>query len=235
MSAVYRQLSQHLSDDQAVFGARSSVPTSIGSAVTSIEAAAASCVQAIRAHQPEGPCALCGYSAFGLIAFEAAWQLRAAGRAVALLALVDCQCPGVPEPLRDRIRRTVSRFIDGDARLRSALLARLLRLALRWAMWKIGKPGIGTAVTPTTAPEGAFWLARRSYVPRPYAGPIAVFSATDRPRHTKRYDVRPWRQFAAGEFEAHGVGGSHATIMAEPDVVGLATRLDRCLQDTRKP
>ena len=59
----------------------------------SIEAAARRYLREIRALQPTGPYTLGGYSFGGLVAFEMASRLRAAGEDVTLLVLLDTTAP----------------------------------------------------------------------------------------------------------------------------------------------
>ena len=54
-----------------------------------IEEVAASCVQKMRAIQPAGPYAICGYSVYGILAYEMAVQLSRQGEELRLLALLD--------------------------------------------------------------------------------------------------------------------------------------------------
>jgi iterative type I PKS product template protein len=53
----------------------------------------------IKRRQPTGPYLLAGWSAGGVIAFEAANQLTKAGEAVEKLILIDSPCPDIIEPL----------------------------------------------------------------------------------------------------------------------------------------
>ena len=50
--------------------------------------------------QPQGPYQLGGYCMGGVIALEMARQLRAQGRQVNLLLLIDCFAPGLRTPYR---------------------------------------------------------------------------------------------------------------------------------------
>ena len=75
----------------------------------SIAASARRYVEALRAIQPHGPYAVGGYSFGGLVAFEMACRLRAAGEAVALLVVIDTAPPstaavGAGRQLADRAR-----------------------------------------------------------------------------------------------------------------------------------
>src|SRR5207248_1229528 len=58
-----------------------------------IEEMAAQYVQEIKAVQIEGPFLIGGFSLGGVVAFEMACQLRAAGQGVALLAVIDASLP----------------------------------------------------------------------------------------------------------------------------------------------
>jgi thioesterase domain-containing protein len=63
----------------------------------SIEAMAASYIDAIRKVQPQGPYQLLGWSFGGIVAYEMANQLRHAGENIALLALLDTSIPHAEE------------------------------------------------------------------------------------------------------------------------------------------
>ena len=64
-----------------------------GVPITSIPAIAAHCIETMRKVQPDGPYLLAGYSAGGVVAYEVAQQLTAAGQKVELLALLDTFAP----------------------------------------------------------------------------------------------------------------------------------------------
>ncbi|MEO6458555.1 MAG: thioesterase domain-containing protein [Chloroflexia bacterium] len=70
---------------------------------STVEGMAAHCVKEIRKLQPQGPYHLVGASFAGLVVFEAARQLRAAGENVALLALFDTWLPYRPSSLQLKV------------------------------------------------------------------------------------------------------------------------------------
>lgn len=73
-------------------------------ALPSFEAMAAAYVRALRAAQPEGPYQLVGYCGGGLIAFEMAQQLRAAGQMVDRLVMIEPRAgPDLFRMLRPKI------------------------------------------------------------------------------------------------------------------------------------
>ncbi|CNG71421.1 linear gramicidin synthetase subunit D [Mycobacterium tuberculosis] len=84
----YLQFQRHLGPDQPVYGlqarafTRSELPESV-------EEMAADYLEQIRAVRPAGPYHLAGWSLGGLVAYEMAVRLQAAGESVGLLALID--------------------------------------------------------------------------------------------------------------------------------------------------
>ncbi|GAA2719182.1 alpha/beta fold hydrolase [Actinocorallia aurantiaca] len=86
----YFGLIPHLPADQPVYGLQARGFLDADEPLhASVEDAARDHVAHLRSVQPHGPYHLAGYSLGGLIAYEAARQLRAAGEEVALLALID--------------------------------------------------------------------------------------------------------------------------------------------------
>lgn len=73
-----------------------------------VEAMAHSYVHALRKVQPQGPYRLCGFSSGGVLAWEAACQLRDAGETVERLLLIDTQ--PLPPALADRPLATLALF-----------------------------------------------------------------------------------------------------------------------------
>ncbi len=85
----YLELVSHLPEGRSVYGLQSPDPVADAEVFTGIKAMAAHYLRAVREVQPEGPYLLCGWSTGGVIAFEMARQLRAAGEEIGLLALLD--------------------------------------------------------------------------------------------------------------------------------------------------
>ncbi len=75
-----------------------------GSHATDLRALAATWVRDLLAFQPEGPYHLAGYSFSAAVALEMAQQLRASGRTVGVLAMIDYG-PGLPDTLSARVRK----------------------------------------------------------------------------------------------------------------------------------
>lgn len=86
---IYRELSQHLGEDQPFYGLQSQGLDGSCEPQTRIEDMAAIYMREICRIQPRGPYYLGGYCLGGTIAYEVAQQLRTKGEKVALLAMLD--------------------------------------------------------------------------------------------------------------------------------------------------
>ncbi|MDL4819440.1 amino acid adenylation domain-containing protein [Actinomadura opuntiae] len=84
----YLQFQRHLGPDQPVYGLQGSAFTR-SELPGSVEEMAQDYIEQIRSVQPSGPYHLVGWSLGGLIAYEMAVRLQAAGERVGLLALID--------------------------------------------------------------------------------------------------------------------------------------------------
>ncbi|WP_232383088.1 non-ribosomal peptide synthetase [Actinomadura violacea] len=84
----YLQFQRHLGPDQPIYGLQGSAFTR-ADLPGSVEEMAQDYLEQIRSVQPSGPYHLAGWSLGGLIAYEMAVRLQAAGERVGLLALID--------------------------------------------------------------------------------------------------------------------------------------------------
>jgi hypothetical protein len=72
------------------------------------------------------------------------------------------------------------------------------------------------------------FLAAKLYRPKPYAGRITVFQATDRLSHPIDPQIT-WKHLALGGVDAFEVPGDHLTLVDEPHVRVLAEKLKGCI------
>jgi thioesterase domain-containing protein len=198
----------------------------------SVEEMASAYLAEIRAVQPSGPYFLGGYCGGGLIAYQMAQELLAAGEQVALLALIDSPSPGRPPP-PSRLRRWSRTLVEEDAgrllRRAGAKWRRDLGAARRWAAIRFHLVR-GEAV-PHELRDA--WLTDRyvrtaaRYRVRPYPGRLSVFRARDA---TPGWPGdRGWEQVAAGGLVVEEVPGDHNSLTQEPHVQVLGARLEAAL------
>lgn len=246
----YYHLAHYLHPDHPFFGIQAAGIDG-GSFLDRVEQIAARYISELRRVQPDGPYMLGGNSFGGLIAWEMAQQLTAAGHEVALLALFDTWGPGYPrfpEPpgawtkLRNRFalhwgdlkrlddtqRREYveEKFANASARA-WRLGIRSLRKTRRWLEWQILPPALREARR-----QGRKALQR--YAPRPYSGPVTLFRAANQPPGAVEDPTNGFSGLAVGPFEVVVVPGFHAAIVREPQVRGLAQRLNESMEKLRK-
>ncbi len=111
---LYRNLARRMPDEVSVFGIEPRRLTGIPLAHTRIEDMAKFYIEEMRNKQPAGPYLLGGLCAGGVIAYEMASQLTAAGETVQLVALFDAAKPRARKRIgqisKQRVRRLETVF-----------------------------------------------------------------------------------------------------------------------------
>ena len=202
----------------------------------------------MRAVQPQGPYHLGGDCLGGVLAYEVAQQLRAAGTDVALVAMIDSfhprYRPYTPGPVYEglhRLRLLLSFHLGTVIRLpwpekvkyvrsrtsrhrlvaRSGLAARLRGLLTsRNVLPK----------DPLLRTQSALNDAFDAYEPKPYDGRVVLFRSAQQPFGIRRDAALGWNGFPA-ELEVRTIPAYFTTIVYEPAVRLLAVELRGCLED----
>jgi thioesterase domain-containing protein len=234
----YAALARHLGPGQPVYALQSrGLEEGETAPHARIADMAADYLAQLRAVQPEGPYRLGGWSMGGLVAFEMARLLAAAGEAVELLALVDSRVPRDDAPALD----------PGDPRL-------LVGFGLHLGLDPARIPFTADAAAALAPGEGLrrAWEAARSaslvpddldlsrferlwsvfranaaaasaYRPAPCASDLLVLFAGDRAGAAA--DAERWKALTTGSVRAAAVPGDHFTLVREPHVGRLAALL----------
>jgi thioesterase domain-containing protein len=213
----------------------------------SVESIADFYAEALVKFQPQGPIVLGGYCVGGIIALEIANNLRARGRVVGPLLVID----GVPENTGVTLPRwTLRNWLDSVRNLRGWLVHgdlmrnRTLR-SLIWSLsnnaYALAKAAIGLRrgekfgggysiegmmdLSPYQPSHRLFidrlFAALFTYVPRAYSGTVVVYEAKIKPLLYLPQIGRTWRQFAP-QSEVVDIVGTHISMMREPYVDALA-------------
>lgn len=198
----------------------------------SMESIAERHVRTIQRYQPEGPYYLGGLCTGGIVAFEAACQLRAAGHEVPLLILLDAQHPAsrhrVDSPavefnkacfyLKKAFRETKS---EEHAKPRELTLRFLARVRQIWSP--------ATAQEEVIPGDRLSDAAIRRYRPQPYDGNVLLVQPKDRPNLV---DHSPgWKMNIRGQFLNADVDGHHDDVLTPKNVGGLAALISSVLAD----
>jgi thioesterase domain-containing protein len=219
---------------------------------SSVESLADHYAEALVEFQPKGPFVLGGYCVGAIIALEMADNLRARGREVGPLLVID----GVPENTGVTLPRwTLRNWLDLARNLRGWLVHgdlmrnRTLR-SLVWSLtnnaYTIAKAAIGLKrgeklgggysiegmmdLSPYQPPHRLFidrlFAAMFAYVPRGYSETVVVYEAKITPLLYLPQLGRMWRQFAP-QSEVVDIMGTHISMMREPYVDALAQDMRR--------
>ena len=204
------------------------------SVFSSIPRLAARYLQAIRSVQPDGPYYLAGFSFGGLIAFEMAQQLQAAGAEVALVAMFDSMMMR-KIPLRRRLQCHWNLFLEQGFNY----LTRKVRCRIDKVMGKTVPlseppssdiPPSGGGILPIDLAAREDFLdevserAARSYEPGRYSGKLILFRAVDQSFFGETSPDLGWTPFAR-DLEIHHVPGNHMGIMKGPSASILARHI----------
>ena len=234
----FRDLSQAMGRSQPFYGVQAAGIDGIERPHTSIEQMAAAYLQEIYQIQPDGPYLLGGYSGGGLVAFEMAHQITAAGGSVALVVLFDTFPPVIPErrmTFRDRVGRALTeRFSYFGWAVKRRLEAR------NWAqsVVKIDEIVARDEVVPSymreTHVKHAFMGASVRYVLRPWKGHVVLMRAGDLPYAFRLLgESYGWDAIVEEGFELVQVPGNHDTLVLEPNATTLVRELRATLDATQ--
>jgi thioesterase domain-containing protein len=213
----YYDLARHLDAEQTVYGLQARGVYGTERPDHTIEAIATHCIESMRTVQPQGPYLVAGFSSGGVVAFEVAQQLAAAGQRVALLALLDTYAPKT---------RTVRSWLDVLAAIRRHKLnpRQIQELAYFSVLHPLKLDRLRQLRTVGEAHRWAHW----SYRPRPYAHPIEFFIVKDSADRAGTENLG-WVRWTTDSVRIHRLPGSHGHLVKPPVVEELAARLQACI------
>jgi thioesterase domain-containing protein len=203
-------------------------------------------VNTICSAQPTGPYVLGGWCIDGLVAYEVAQQLKAAGKQVALLVLFDAS---LYSESQGRIIYSWLEAIAGSIGFHLQVIFKRLR-------WSEVPTYVFRHIRRVEERIQAWWLSRNFYrqssnierlrwevrqisaiqhrvAPlyrlRPYDGPVLLLCRSA--RRTRRTEAaQDWGRVVRGPLEVHTIDGDHSDMFEQPQVAITAEKLRDCLQ-----
>jgi oxalate---CoA ligase len=234
----FRQLVRHMGNNQPFYGIQSVGLDGKQVPLKRIEDMAAHYLREVRGYQPLGPYYLGGYSMGGIVAYEMARQLRAAGENVALLALIDTYSGvGRRFMLVPWLRFHLRNFAEVPFSEVRSYLAQRLRNVTRRVLERIRRRVSATKRGSLPNPEGRHLpcfeetneMAVRAYPIAPCDADVVLLKGELRAwDHPDLHDG--WRGLVRGDLEIRKISGGHWDIIAEPHVRTLAAELADCLE-----
>ncbi|WAS89436.1 non-ribosomal peptide synthase/polyketide synthase [Corallococcus sp. NCRR] len=228
---AYAELARKLGADQPFYGIQARGLDGTDQPLDTVEALAASYVRAVRGVQPHGPYRLGGWSLGGVIAYEMAYQLREAGEAVELVAMIDSYVPEtVPDSEPDLDRTLAAGLFAQD------LGVSLEALAPDASIMEVLEAAVQAGALPPGVDATALFqvfeanleAARRYHPP-------AMEQHVLRIHAEERDESRPidggWAALVGEQLESHELPGTHHTLLREPTVQSVAELLAKALRD----
>ena len=238
---VYEPMARAFDGERTIYGVQAPGVDGVEEPLRTIEELAEHCERVIIGAHPDGPYVLVGYSMGGLVAWEVARRLRAAGRTVDLVCLVDAQIPrkrSAADKLRSDVR-TIRRHKGDGARVtgrRWMRSTRSLAGSVRHGPAALLARMRGEKLNPLQAGRrltAAGLEATYAFEPMPYAGPVTYFRARRAAGPWTRAGVGRWQSLASGGLEVVDLGGIHkgaGSVMHEPHAAELAFEIRKLLE-----
>ncbi|MEW5926225.1 MAG: amino acid adenylation domain-containing protein [Gemmatimonadota bacterium] len=242
---AYAALARHLDPRRPVYALRSRGLAEGEAPAGSLDEMAADYLRALREVQPAGPYRLGGWSMGGVVAWEMARRLEAAGERVETLALVDSHLPALLGGPRPDDERTRVRIFAADLGLPPGELDPAGEddgaggSHLRRVLERAHAAGVLPADVDAGRMERLYAVFRgnlealHAYPARPYGGAVLLLRAAE--RDPSAADTLGWERVAAGGVELRTVPGSHFTLVREPHAAALAAALEGRTADEHSP
>jgi len=231
-----------LDEDQPIYGFQSNGFDGNGKLLETIEDIAAYYIKGILSQDNYGPYCLAGYSIGGAIAFEMARQLKAMGRTVKLLAMID-SITRDPWLIKTKYRGVaILRLIAFNIYLMKDGLSKAFKYSVA-----IAEAGIKTILKKfkTRKPEpqaesngvdsldnfNVFSLhvaAYQRYKLQPYDGNIVVFRAKELTYYMDDFKYLGWRAYS-NKTKSISVKGDHFSIFDDENIQELGDKFQKIL------
>ncbi len=241
---LFNALAMNMDADQPVYGLQAKGLNGIDEPLDVMEEIAANYISEIVAQNPDGPYALAGYSLGGIIAYEMANQMIAAGKDVKMLAMFDtyADLSTVNDPkLKKILNKTALTLkqvghtfvlLAEDPKRTIEYKSLILKRKIIKLFWKVF-PGKDEKKEGFFAYDNeideASEKALRNYVLKPLNIAIELFRAKKRTFYMADFDFLGWKPFALMGVNVHEIPGEHNTIFAPPNDKEFAVVLQHCL------
>jgi thioesterase domain-containing protein len=221
--------------DRAIYGLQPHGLDGHQKPLDSIETMASAYLREIRKKQANGPYLLGGICLGGVVAYEMAQQLRAAGEAVTLVAMIDSYLPGklsylhVRSPLIEYLDRHLGEMLLLPSTKRLKYLARwIVNGGIRFGR-AFGFREKSSLAEATRKIAAAHRRAIFSYEAKPYAGEVAHLICSD--AACRSYEDRrlAWSALLPAGMSVQFIPGDHHTMVEAPYAQVLARELETCL------
>ncbi|MFK7933614.1 MAG: condensation domain-containing protein, partial [Saprospiraceae bacterium] len=227
----YEGLTRYLDDAQPVYAIQPSGLDGTTNFHTSIEEMASSYLAEVRKVQPHGPYHLLGHCFSNAVCLEMANQLEALGEEVFMYIIDSAPAHLIPLEKSKPVRRFLRIILDFNW----SLLYRKLRRRYLIISKKVRPQKLSAAQQQLNAMIESLNSVYAAYSWHPFGGKITLIRSAQFAdiNRGKKFHLTQWTALAKGGLDVHVVPGKHVTLFDEPDVIGLATQLQECLDNSR--
>jgi thioesterase domain-containing protein len=225
---LYQDLARALDGDRRVIGMHVAIPHDARLGHPRIDDIARRYVDLVRAQQARGPYHLAGLCLGGVVAFEAARQLEAAGEDVPVVAIFDVHLPSAMT--RDPF--AIAREITGHPLSMTRRLLAALRRRVKDRLAPTRQPPAAEPLEDLRLDDARAEVEMRRYerAVRPISGHLLVFRASGR-------QFAPWTRLRpdlgwgslARRVSVHEIRSDHLDVVRKPHVETIAARLGEAL------
>ena len=241
----YLNIARHLGNDQPVIGLQLFDPAKpLEMKYSRLEDAASECVRLIRETQPQGPYAVIGWCAAGVVAFETAQQLVQMGHEVSFVGIIDGWAPDYVRrrggkawlkatDYASQKKRTYMEIRAGRKSLKSLMIKRFVLMMKPHKWFRQAPPADINPVSSDPELEAIvqygremwayLWKLQEAYKPQAFHGRAHVFVCEDRPTVWLADSSLGWRRLATEGVEVATFEGEHWSIFDEPGAGQAAT------------
>jgi len=243
---LFNALAMNMDAEQPVYGLQAKGLNGIDEPLDVMEEIAANYIAEIVTQNPDGPYALAGYSLGGIIAYEMANQMIAAGKNVKMLAMFDTYADlstvndSKFKKIANKALLTLKQIghtfvlIAEDPKRTIEYKSLIIKRKIIKLVWKVF-PGKDEKKEGFFAYDNeideASEKALRNYVLKPVNIAIQLFRAKKRTFYMADFKFLGWKPFAIKGVNVHEIPGEHNTIFAPPNDKEFAVVLQKCLDE----
>ncbi len=247
----FYSVAQFFAPDRPVYGIQSPGVTPDANPPESMEAMAAQYIREVRKVQPEGPYHLAGWSFGGVVVFEMAHQLLAAGESVGALVVLDSAIQNSDLDLtaaqrlarrvgwvQRKVVRDLAHFSQlGGAKKLSHVRDKAEQVSQRMSGWVrstvTDRFRDGTQAREELMRQGHvrdyYGLLVKSYMPKPLDLPLAFVQASGMVTYLDE-PIELWRRLSLRGVTHIKMDADHGAILYAPAVADLAAHLKELLE-----
>ena len=233
----YLNIARHLGNTQPLIGLQLFNPAKrVEMKYSRVEDMARECVSLILEVDPDGPYAVIGWCAAGVVAFETAQQLVEMGHKVSFVGIIDGWAPDYVRRRGDtwlkavdfgsRCKRAFAEIHAGRKSVKSLMTKPFawLRRAPRTVARPVSSdPKLEMISQFDNEMWNYLWRLQRAYEPKPFHGRVHVFVGQYRPTGLLADATLGWGRLATEGVEAVTFAGEHWSLFDEPGARQAAT------------